>query len=96
MACPGIFRLGKDNAYVERTHRTRDEEFYTRTLQSITGLEEHLTQALKYLYPFNRLRPQFGECMAGKRPCSIVQELYPGLTKCFFIFPAFVLGYISA
>lgn len=52
MACPGIFRPGKDNAYVERTHRTDDEEFYVPALQSITGLEEHFIQALKYIYTF--------------------------------------------
>ncbi len=89
-------RQWKDNAYVERTHRTDDEEFYVPTLQSITGLEEHFLQALKYLYTFNCLRPHFGKPMPGKTPSERVQELYPGLTKHFYLFPPVVLDYISA
>jgi transposase len=89
-------RQWKDNAYVERTHRTDDEEFYVPTLQSITGLEEHFTQALKYLYTFNCLRPHFGKPMPGKTPSERVQVLYPGLTKHFYLFPPLVLDYISA
>ena len=89
-------RQWKDSAYVERTHRTDDEEFYVPTLRSIRGLEEHFTQALKYLYTFNCLRPHFGKPMPGKTPSERVQELYPGLTKHFYLFPPFVLDYISA
>lgn len=81
---------------MERTHRTDDEEFYVPTLQSITGLEEHFTQALKYLYTFNCLRPNFGKPMPGKTPYQRVQELYPELTKHFYLFPPVVLDYISA
>jgi len=86
----------KDNAYVERTHRTDDEEFYSPTLQSITRPEEHFIQALKYIYTFNCLRPHFGEPMAGKTPSERVQKLYLGLTKEFYLFPPLVLDCISA
>jgi len=34
--------------------------------------------------------------MPGKTPSERVQELYPGLTKRFFLFPPVVLDYISA
>lgn len=34
--------------------------------------------------------------MAGKTPSQRIQELYPGLTKEFYLSPPLVLDYISA
>jgi len=44
----------------------------------------------------NCLRPHFGKPMPGKTPYQRVQELYPGLTKQFYLFRSVVLDYISA
>ena len=57
-----------DNAYVERTHRTDDEEFHVPTSTSIFNLDDHFRYALQWTYSFNCRRPHFGREMNGRTP----------------------------
>ena len=46
----------EENAHLERSHRTDDEEFYIPRVLAITSEEELLKEALGYIYYYNNLR----------------------------------------
>lgn len=55
-----------DNAYVERTHRSDDEEFHAPTSTRILDLNDHFRFALQWTHTFNCQRPHFGRTMNAK------------------------------
>lgn len=46
----------EENAHLERSHRTDDEEFYAARALSLTGEQSLLDEALGYIYYYNNLR----------------------------------------
>lgn len=46
----------EENAHLERSHRTDDEEFYAARALAIKGEEELLDEALGYIYYYNNVR----------------------------------------
>jgi putative transposase len=86
----------KDNAYVERTHRTDDEEFHAPTSTRILDLDDHFRFALQWTYTFNCRRPHFGRQMNGQTPFQRTKSSFPWITERFYLFPPLILDRISA
>ena len=84
-----------DNAYVERTHRTDDEEFHAPTSTRILSLNDHFRFALHWTYTFNCLRPHFGRTMNGLTPLQRTKRSLPWITDKFYLFPPLILDFVS-
>lgn len=86
-------RKGKatDNAVVERSHRTDDEEFYIPKLLSIPDTERFLYQALLWTASYNLKRAHYGRGMDGLTPYEKLISVAPGIGKRICMFPAFLL-----
>jgi len=85
-----------DNAYVERTHRTDDEEFYIPKLLNISNLESLLKYAWGYVYFFNTLRPHYGKGINGRTPKQLLQKLAPYVDTKICSLPPVILDFISS
>jgi putative transposase len=85
-----------DNAYVERTHRTDDEEFHAPTSNRILNLNDHFRFALQWTYTFNCLRPHFGRSMNGQTPLQRTKTSFPWISEKFYLFPPLILDHVSA
>jgi len=85
-----------DNAYVERTHRTDDEEFYIPKLLQLSTPQDHFKMAWGYVWHFNTLRPHYGEHMEEKTPYQILKRLVPHLPQSFCSFPPIRLDLVSS
>ncbi|OGK19839.1 hypothetical protein A3C23_04000 [Candidatus Roizmanbacteria bacterium RIFCSPHIGHO2_02_FULL_37_13b] len=46
----------QENAHLERSHRTDDDEFYIPRILSITTRKEFFTEAMNYIYYYNNIR----------------------------------------
>ena len=64
------------NAYVERSHRTDDEEFYAIDLSKATSHTSFMQMAQAWICAYNYKRPHFGVDMAGKTPMEAVQSYH--------------------
>ena len=85
-----------DNAYVERTHRTDDEEFYIPKLQNISNLDSLLKYAWGYITFFNTLRPHYGKGINGRTPQQLLQKLAPYVDNRICFLPPVILDFISS
>ena len=79
-------RRWQDNGFVERTHRTDDEEFYVPHLSKIKDLDQHFRFALKWVYRFNCQRAHFGKHMDSKTPYQRLREKLPHIDEKFCLF----------
>lgn len=66
-----------ENAYVERSHRTDEEEFYSMGGYGTT-LQEFRENFAKYLNMYNTLRPHWG--LKGKTPMQFLEHYYSQAT----------------
>ncbi len=91
-------RLGhsEDNAYVERSHRTDDEEFYIPWLHQCANTENFLYRAFHYLYTYNVHRPHQGRGMDCLSPWQKLKILQPELQEQIAAFPPLLLDPLSA
>lgn len=64
------------NSYVERSHRTDDEEFYALNLSLSTSLRSFLRMAQNWICHYNFTRPHFGSNMAGNTPVEAIQRYH--------------------
>lgn len=64
------------NAYVERSHRTDDEEFYALNLSKSTSTRSFLKMAQDWIYTYNYERPHYGANIAGKTPVEALQSFH--------------------
>lgn len=81
----------KDNAYVERTHRTDDEEFYIPQLKTMRNHRDHFKKAWAYVWDFNTARPHYGYNMNENTPMEAVKASGLDLPKSFFAFPPLLI-----
>jgi len=86
----------KDNAYVERTHRTDDEEFHAPTSTRMLNLDDHFRFALQWTHTFSRLRPHCGEGMNSQTPLQRTRNSFPCITEKFYLFLPLILDHVSA
>ena len=85
----------KDNAYVERTHRTDDEELYVPYLTEMNNQQQHFKKTWAYVWDFNTARPHEGYNMQGKTPCQAVKKLGLDLPMSFYALPPLRLESLS-
>lgn len=83
----------EQNAHLERSHRTDDEEFYLPRILSINNTQELYQEALNYLYYYNNIRKH--SSLKGKVPFQIVQEQIPAIDDKIRIVPPIILDRVS-
>ena len=86
----------QDNAFVERTHRTDDEEFYVPELLQMHNTDDLLQRALRYQYTFNTRRPHYGKPNPGYTPFERLKRQDAAFTKYICLFPPVILDRISS
>ena len=83
----------EENAHLERSHRTDDEEFYIPRVFQIRSEEELLDEALGYIYYYNNVREH--SALDYRTPAQILQERAPGLAPDIRCPPPFILDSVS-
>ncbi len=83
----------EENAHLERSHRTDDDEFYIFRVFKIKSEEDLLSEALKYLYYYNFLREH--SSLNYKTPYQHLKETMPDIDDSIrFVIP-FILDDVS-
>lgn len=85
----------EDNAFVERTHRTDDEEFYVPQLLKYDNTSEFMMGAQKHELYFNTKRWHYGREMNGMIPQQKLKQLVPRINPKICYFPVLLLDNIS-
>ena len=85
----------EDNAFVERSHRTDDEEFYIPQGKRIKDKEQFLAFALKYMWRYNTDREHFGRGMNNKTPYNKLKETHSHINQNICLFPPFILDEVA-
>jgi len=67
----------EENAHLERSHRTDDEEFYIPRVLKIKSENDLLDEALGYLYFYNNIREH--SSLSDKTPFDYLKEKVPGI-----------------
>jgi transposase len=83
----------EQNAHLERSYRTDDEEFYIPRILSINSTQELYREALNYLYYYNNIRKH--SSLQGKTPFQVVQENMPTVNDKMRIVPPIILDRVS-
>ena len=68
----------KENAHLERSQRTDDEEFYIPRVLKIKSKKELLNEALGYIYYYNNVREH--SSLNYQTHINILKKSYQGLT----------------
>jgi hypothetical protein len=84
-----------DNAIVERSHRSDDEEFYAPKLRRYPNTDAFLLAAFRWQCHFNIRRPHFGKHMNGRRPIDRAREILPQLRRDVALFPTIQLDHLG-
>lgn len=83
------------NAYVERSHRTDDEEFYAINLSRTTSQKAFLAMAQDWIYTYNYKRPHFGVNMAGRTPMEAARYFHSMCHVAIGAMPVVILDQLS-
>lgn len=83
------------NTYVERSHRTDDEEFYTVNLSNVTSRKDFFKMAQDWLLYFNYHRPHFGKGMKGLPPIKALHASRIPIHPAIAAFPVINLDLFS-
>ena len=83
----------EQNAHLERSHRTDDEEFYMPRIQTITNNQQFYKEALNYLYYYNNVRKH--SSLDGKTPFTTLQEQLPDIDTRIKVVPPIILDRVS-
>ena len=83
------------NAYVERSHRTDDEEFYAINLSRTTSQKAFLAMAQDWIYTYNYKRPHFGVNMAGRTPLEAARYFHSMCHVAIGAMPVVILDKLS-
>jgi transposase len=84
-----------DNAIVERSHRSDDEEFYAPLLTRYPNTDAFLLAGFRWQCHFNLRRPHFGRHMNGRRPFDRAREILPQLRRDAALFPPILLDQLG-
>ncbi|MBI2862586.1 MAG: transposase, partial [Chloroflexi bacterium] len=71
----------EENAHLERSHRTDDEEFYIPRVLAIASEQQLLDEALGYLYYYNNVREH--SSLNYQTPYQHLQRYLPDLDENF-------------
>jgi hypothetical protein len=80
-----------DNAIVERSHRSDDEEFYSPLLTRYPSTDAFLLGCYRWQCRWNLRRAHFGKHMYGRRPFDRAREILPTLKRDVALFPPLLL-----
>ena len=83
------------NSFVERSHRSDDEEFYSINLSKATSRSAFLNMAQNWLLYFNYRRPHFGKNMSGNTPMTILKNFLKYINPAIGAFPVVLLDRFS-
>jgi putative transposase len=83
----------EENAHLERSHRTDDEEFYIPRVMQITSEQELLDEALGYVYYYNNLREH--SSLDYRTPFEALSAQLPTLASEIRCPPPFLLDEVS-
>lgn len=86
----------QENGFVERSHRTDDEEFYIPRLSKIKNTDQFFLEALNWQWYYNTKRDHTGEGMNDGTPYEKLQKQYYWITKDICTFPPLLLDKVSA
>ena len=86
-------RHPEQNAHLERSHRTDDEEFYIPRILSINNTQELYQEAMNYLYYYNNVRKH--SSLQGKTPFQAVQQQCKNIDVRMRIVPPIILDRVS-
>lgn len=85
----------EENGFVERSHRTDDEEFYIPRLSTIKNADQFFTEALNWEWFYNTKRDHTGEGMDDGTPFEKLQKQYFWISKDICVFPPLILDKVS-
>jgi len=85
----------EENGFVERSHRTDDEEFYIPRLSTIKNNNQFFLEVLNWQWYYNTKRSHTGEGMNDQTPYQKLQKQYYWITKDICTFPPLILDNIS-
>ena len=83
----------EENAHLERSHRTDDEEFYIPRVMSITSEEQLLDEALAYVYYYNNVREH--SSLSYRTPFEALKAQMPDVASDIRCPPPFLLDHVS-
>jgi len=82
--------------FVERSHRTDDEEFYIPTLPHMTSRKAFMASATSWVKYYNQRRSHGGREMYGKTPQEKIYELSLASSKAATSIPPLLLDKVSS
>jgi len=85
----------QENGFVERSHRTDDEEFYIPRLSTIKNTDTFFLEALNWQWYYNTKRDHTGEGMNDGTPYEKLQKQYYWIPKDICAFPPLLLDKVS-
>lgn len=83
----------QENAHLERSHRTDDDEFYIPRILKIQNRQEFFTEAFNYIYYYNTVRKHSG--IARETPWQRLNKQEPKLDVRMKYAPPLILDNIS-
>lgn len=86
-------RHPEQNAHLERSHRTDDEEFYIPRILTINNTQQFYQEAMNYLYYYNNVRKH--SSLEGKTPWQKVKEHLTNIDVRMKLVPPIILDHVS-
>jgi len=83
------------NTFVERSHRTDDEEFYAVNLSRATSRSLFMQMAQDWIFYYNYQRPHFGRGMKGRTPFEVLRDFRTGVSPAIGAMPVVLLDRLS-
>jgi transposase len=83
----------QENAHLERSHRTDDDEFYIPKVHQIPNRQEWFKQAFNYIYYYNVVRKHSG--LNRKTPFQHLKQQMPNIDDRIRLVPPLILDKIS-
>jgi transposase len=85
----------QQNGYVERSHRTDDEDFYIPYGLHIKDTNTLFLLAYSWLRYYNTQRPHMGDNLDGMTPLAYTKKIMPKLSPNIALFPPVMLDNIT-
>ncbi|MCA9371559.1 integrase core domain-containing protein [Candidatus Woesebacteria bacterium] len=86
-------RHPEENAHLERSHRTDDEEFYMPRIHTITTNDEFYKEAMNYLYYYNYVRKH--SILGRIPPCTYLKKVTTNINDTIKYVPPIFLDKVS-